>query len=354
MILIVIFICLLTQNALGVKIGGYGGKIIDNTEEFFKNPVGTTKEELERMTPKAKDLWGRAGRVAMPAAEKIMKERNKKKEHLTNRMKYALRPIFGDLVDRINVRYNSKMLDKWSALGYEIRLSGVDTVGQAYGYDVFLAYPKSRFNSEPADMLDLLIHEITHVQQMRNIKNTVADFGYRYFWEFKVANLNYAENKLEKEAYAMADRHGSAAYKRYISYGNVSGMIISNKDKSLAFHANGGAKHGAQIKLHSNCHSGNADCTWSWKNGMIISRKNPSLAIHAYHGAKHGAQLRLHNNCKSSNPDCTWFWEKGMIVNGGNPSLAFHAFHGAKHGAEIRLHNSCRPNNLDCSWSYKK
>ncbi len=134
---------------------------------------------------------------------------------------------------------------------------------------------------------------------------------------------------------------------------DVTGMIISNKDNDLAFHADGGAKHGSPIKLHSNCNSGNADCTWNWRKGMIVSRKNPSLAIHAYHGAEHGAQLRLHNNCKSANPDCTWFWKKGMIVNGGNPSLAFHAYHGAKHGAEIRLHKKCQPHNLDCSWSYK-
>ncbi len=133
-------------------------------------------ESCRVSTPSAKDLWGRAGKVAMPAAEKIMKARNKRKESLSNRQKHALRPIFGNLVDRINVRYSSKMLDKWSALGKEISLSGVDTVGQAYGYDVFVAYPKSRFNTKPADMLDLLIHEITHVQQMRDIKNTVAVF----------------------------------------------------------------------------------------------------------------------------------------------------------------------------------
>jgi len=111
-------------------------------------------------TPSAKDLWGRSGKAAMPAAENIMKARNKRKEPLSNRQKYALRPIFGNLVDRINVRYSSKMLDKWIALGKEIRLSGVDTVGQAYGYDVFIAYPKSRFNSEPADMLHLLILDL--------------------------------------------------------------------------------------------------------------------------------------------------------------------------------------------------
>ncbi len=172
-------------------------------------------------TPSSKDLWGRAGKVAMPVAEKTMKARNKRKEPLTDRQKHALRPIFGNLVDQINVRYNSKMLDKWSALGYEINLSSVDTEGQAYGYDVFVTYPKSRFSSKAADMLHLLIHEITHVQQMRDIKNTVADFGYRYFWEFKVAGLNYENNKLEREADANANKNYANAHKRYQSFSNL-------------------------------------------------------------------------------------------------------------------------------------
>lgn len=190
------------------------------------NPLSGKYECLAWKKVKCKDhskeLWGKAGRVAMPAAEKTMKARNKRKEPLTDRHKYALRPIFGDLVDRINVRYSSKMLDKWSALGKEINLSGVDTVGQAYGYDVFVAYPKSRFNSEPADMLHLLIHEITHVQQMRDIKNTVADFGYRYFWEYKAANLNYENNKLEKAADTNANKHWKSAFNRYRGFNNVS------------------------------------------------------------------------------------------------------------------------------------
>ncbi len=146
------------------------------------------------------------------------------------------------------------------------------------------------------------------------------------------------------------------SWARLIYPSNNSGptirMIKSNKNISLTIHATGGAKHGAQLKLHENCKDNNSDCMWFWKNGMIVSGADPSLAIHADHGAKHGAALKLHNNCHSGNPDCTWFWQKGMIVNGGNPSLAFHAYHGARHGAEIKLHNQCKPENQDCSWAF--
>jgi hypothetical protein len=76
---------------------------------------------------------------------------------------------------------------------------------------------------------------------MRDIKNTVADFGYRYFWEFKVANLNYANNKLEKDADAKANNYYRDAYNRYRSFRDCSrqrNIEVRPTNKNISFARN--------------------------------------------------------------------------------------------------------------------
>ena len=250
--------------------------------------------------PSDKDLWGRAGSVAMPAAEKIMKERNSAKEPLSERLKYALRPILGDLVDQVSIHYSAKMMDKWSAAGHEINLSGEDTVGQAYGYDVFIAYPASRFDSEPADMISLLIHEITHVQQMRDKKNTVADFGYRYFFEYKAAGLSYTNNQLEVDASNNADKNYEAAYNRYESFKGVSHGVSWNpvyaiaSDGDMFYYKFDGLSDGARKWSVTNSKIGNG---WNYKNvfagdnGSIYAiASNGDLFYYKFDGLSDGAR----------------------------------------------------------------
>src|SRR4051812_38439338 len=76
---------------------------------------------------------------------------------------------------------------------------------------------------------------------------------------------------------------------------------------------------------------------------MLRSDKDPGLSINAWGGAKHGAELRLHNACTPTNPDCTWTFRNGMIVSDRDPSLAINAWGGAQHGTQLRLHNGCQP-----------
>jgi hypothetical protein len=128
-------------------------------------------------------------------------------------------------------------------------------------------------------------------------------------------------------------------------------MLRSDKDPALSINAWGGAKHGAELRLHNGCTPANPDCTWTFRNGMIVSDRDPTLAINAWNGAQHGTQLRLFKGCTPTNPDCTWTYRRGRLVSDRDPSLAINAWGGAQHGAELRLHNACALDNPDCTWS---
>ena len=128
--------------------------------------------------------------------------------------------------------------------------------------------------------------------------------------------------------------------------------IVSDKNAALAINAWGGARHGAEIKLHNDCPTSNPDCTWIYRDGMLISGRDPTLAINAWGGAKHGTELRLHEECRPDNPDCTWTFRDGMFVSNRDQSLAINAWDGARYGRMLRLHNECSPDNPDCTWKF--
>jgi len=132
-----------------------------------------------------------------------------------------------------------------------------------------------------------------------------------------------------------------------------NGMLLSDHDTGLAINADGGAVHGAVLKLSSGCKSDNPDCTWVYKDGMLVSSRNTTLAINAWSGAMQGTVLKLHSGCRSDNPDCTWTYKNGMFLSDTNPTLAINAYGGAQDGTVLKLDNTCNAGNPDCTWTYK-
>lgn len=128
------------------------------------------------------------------------------------------------------------------------------------------------------------------------------------------------------------------------------GLLLSNRDRSLAINAWGGAQNGTVLRLHNGCRQENPDCTWTFKSGMLYSDRNPALNIVVWGGVASGAEIRLATGCQTTTPTCTWTYRDGMFVSNANPSYAISAWGGARYGTVLKL-AACRSDNPDCTWS---
>lgn len=132
------------------------------------------------------------------------------------------------------------------------------------------------------------------------------------------------------------------------------GMLISDRDPSLAINASGGAVHGTILKVRTGCVSSNPDCTWTYKNGQFVSDRNASLPMNAWGGAINGTVIRLHNGCNPTLSDCT-FTSAGMMISSSlSSTLHWNAWGGAAFGTEVRLHRDCDVGLTDCTWTLRK
>lgn len=130
----------------------------------------------------------------------------------------------------------------------------------------------------------------------------------------------------------------------------AGGMVTSNRDRSLAINAWGGASEGVVLRLHNACRITNPDCTFTYRGGLLISDRNTGLAIKAGRLAD-GEPLILSASCMVSRRECSWTYRDGMFVSDADPALAINAAGGARYGTVLRLSRACRPNNPDCTWT---
>lgn len=155
------------------------------------------------------ELVGQMGRGLYLAAAKIMALRHGGKPHdeLDAREKAALRPGFGTLVDRVRLVWGAAPLDHWGP----IRVG--HTVGQTFGYDIYLADPKPA--AWTPDDLELVLHEVVHSQQFEDFGQSFSEFGYEYFKAWAQAGFQYSPNRLEVHARHDAHRLVDEAWKVY-------------------------------------------------------------------------------------------------------------------------------------------
>jgi hypothetical protein len=157
------------------------------------------------------ELWGEGGRRAYSNAANIMQQRNANRSprQISAADKAVLRPIFGSLVNKVVVYYGADPMNEWKAGPHRIKLAGVEASAQTYGHNIYIR--SAREDLSDKRRLSILIHELTHAQQYDRFKGSLSNFGYEYFKAYKKANLNYANNKLEKEAKAQeTDQAGPA------------------------------------------------------------------------------------------------------------------------------------------------
>jgi Domain of unknown function (DUF4157) len=148
------------------------------------------------------EVWGNSGIVMFNVGAQLSATRNSASQPLTVAQKKSLRPLFGNLVDRVQVNYNALLMDRWSNGEQVVHVGDVDSAAQTYCDRV---YVKDAYQPTNRGQLFLLAHELTHSAQCERLGGA-NKFGYKYFRSYYEAGQQYAKNPLEKEARSIAAR----------------------------------------------------------------------------------------------------------------------------------------------------
>jgi Domain of unknown function (DUF4157) len=153
--------------------------------------------------PTTEVAWGETGATVLPLAAQIMTVRNPLGMALDAEQKSYLRPLFGDLVDRVRVVYRAQLLDRWAQRdGKEMHIGGVDSSAQTYCNRIYI---RAAYRPHDTDRLVLLAHELTHSQQCDRAGG-ISKFGERYFQGYYRGGQTYQKNPLEKSARVMEEK----------------------------------------------------------------------------------------------------------------------------------------------------
>jgi hypothetical protein len=163
--------------------------------ESIPQPIPLTElKQLASVSPAR--AWRETGATALPVAAQIMAIRNPQGVPLDKAQKRYLRPLFGNLVDRVTIVYQAKLLDRWSQGGKETHIGTVNSAAQTYGDRIYL---RAAHQPGKIDELILLAHEMTHSRQCQEAGG-IGKFGARYFEGYYQAQESYENNPLEKSA----------------------------------------------------------------------------------------------------------------------------------------------------------
>jgi Domain of unknown function (DUF4157) len=163
-------------------------------------PTNLRIPALPVITPQSSArAWGETGATVLPFAAQIMALRNPQGIPLDAAQKVYLRPLFGDLVDRVTVVYQAQLLDRWSQDGKETHIGEVNSAAQTYCDRIYI---RAAHQQRKTEGLILLAHEMTHSQQCQQAGG-IDKFGRRYFQGYFQGGQNYENNPLEKSAWAV-------------------------------------------------------------------------------------------------------------------------------------------------------
>jgi hypothetical protein len=160
-------------------------------------------EQIDPPTPER--AWGETGAQALPIAAQIMAIRNQGGVPLSRAQKAYLRAVFGNLVDRVTVVYQAKLLDRWSQGGKETQIGSIESAAQTYCDRIYVRAPAK---AQDTDRLVLLAHELTHAQQCLDFGG-IGKFGYHYFQGYYQGGQTYEDNPLEQSARSMERKFAS-------------------------------------------------------------------------------------------------------------------------------------------------
>ncbi len=151
--------------------------------------------------------WGKVGEGAYQAAAQVMASNNASGQPLDEMQKHYLRPHFGNLVDRVTVVYNAKLMDELVAASFRIDVGKSNA--QVYGNKIYIS---AGYKPGDVQQLILLAHEMIHVKQYQEL-GSIDKFGYTYFKEYKRSGQRYRTNKMEQEAFDFERKFAKWLYK---------------------------------------------------------------------------------------------------------------------------------------------
>ncbi len=189
--------CLL-MAIVAVSIGLFPPQLLEDRSNLFRlsqlpQLTSATSESYESRA------WGETGATVLPLAAQIMALRNQGGVELSAVQKSYLRPLFGNLVDRVTVVYEAKLLDRWSQGGKETHIGEIDSAAQTYCDRI---YVRAAANPQDTDRLVLLAHELTHFKQCIDLGG-ISQFGFHYFQGYYQGGQTYQDNPLEQSARSM-------------------------------------------------------------------------------------------------------------------------------------------------------
>jgi hypothetical protein len=205
------------------KVRGAGRSIDKNvTQPIIVRPLNKVGDWLA----KPAELWGEAGRNGMYLAKAKIASDNLivPSESIPDMFKPALRQKYGDIVDRVQVKYAANLLNNICIFQNKICIDLGETEAQTFGDTIYIKAEKpapeykdyeppvvnGKYSLVPNILhwdrffLNLLAHELKHVQQYRDAGST-GRFGYEYFRSYKEVNQNYENISKEVEAREYAE-----------------------------------------------------------------------------------------------------------------------------------------------------
>jgi hypothetical protein len=187
------------QFCLLIVVAAVGVGLISATTIDRHSGLPILPELQQLSTPTPDRAWGETGATVLPVAAQIMAMRNLGGVELNKAQKSYLRPLFGNLVDRITVQYQAKLLDRWEQDGQETHIGEIDSAAQTYCRRIYL---RDAYKSGDTEQVTLLAHEMTHSQQCDRAGG-IGKFGFDYFQGYYQGGENYQNNPLEKSARSM-------------------------------------------------------------------------------------------------------------------------------------------------------
>jgi hypothetical protein len=199
------------------------GRSIDKnvTQPIIVRPVVKATDWLA----KPPEIWGEAGKTALQLAKiKITSDHVLvKKESIPDMFKPALRQKYGNIVDEVKIVYGANLLNNMCIFQNKICIDLGNTDAQTFGDTIYIKAekpaPENKDYEPPVAngkylitpylhwnrfFLNLLAHELKHVQQYRDAGST-GRFGYEYFKSYKEVNQNYENINKEVEAREYAE-----------------------------------------------------------------------------------------------------------------------------------------------------
>jgi Domain of unknown function (DUF4157) len=173
---------------------------INSTVESTLQAAAPTLQDIWKSSSDPAEVWGNSGVMMFTMSAQMTASRNPAGQALTVAQKKALQPFFGTLVDRVQVNYGAKLMDRWTNGKKEVHVGSVDSAAQTFCDRIYL---KEQYKANDRGQISLIAHELAHAAQCERLGGA-QKFGYSYFRSYYEANQKYANNPLEKEARMIA------------------------------------------------------------------------------------------------------------------------------------------------------